>query len=83
MPAVKDHMTEPSCSNANSPCADKACSERGGALEVVMVPAGTDEVCCDGGNGALGHPKVYYRFENSDFARCGYCGREFERQQNQ
>lgn len=33
-------------------------------------------VCCDGGGGALGHPKVYYSLEDGQ-VECGYCGRRF------
>lgn len=45
--------------------------------EVISVPAHTDEVACDGGNGALGHPLVYYTFDGQDTVSCGYCGRIF------
>ena len=33
-------------------------------------------VACDGGGGALGHPKVWYSLEDGE-AECGYCGRRF------
>ncbi len=32
---------------------------------------------CDGGGGALGHPKVWYSFDDGDVAECGYCDRMF------
>jgi len=33
-------------------------------------------IACDGGGGALGHPKVYYSLDD-DVAVCGYCDRKF------
>ncbi len=33
-------------------------------------------ISCDGGGGALGHPKVWYSLEDGE-AACGYCGRKF------
>ena len=31
-------------------------------------------VACDGGGGALGHPRVFLTLKNGQ-AECGYCGR--------
>lgn len=45
--------------------------------EVVTVDADADEVCCDGGDGALGHPRVWYSLDGRDHARCHYCDRSF------
>ena len=36
-------------------------------------------VACDGGGGALGHPKVYYDLGHDGKAECNYCGRVFVR----
>lgn len=47
------------------------------APEIINVPAGTDEVSCDGGGGPLGHPLVYYTFDGRDQVECGYCDRCF------
>lgn len=33
-------------------------------------------VACDGGGGALGHPKVWYSLDDGE-AECGYCDRRF------
>jgi len=33
-------------------------------------------IACDGGGGALGHPKVWYALEDGR-AECGYCDRLF------
>jgi uncharacterized Zn-finger protein len=32
---------------------------------------------CDGGGGALGHPKVYLNLAPSGTAECPYCSRRF------
>lgn len=39
-------------------------------------PAHGHAVACDGGGGALGHPKVYLSFQNGRVV-CPYCGRRF------
>ncbi|XP_019637811.1 PREDICTED: NADH dehydrogenase [ubiquinone] iron-sulfur protein 6, mitochondrial-like [Branchiostoma belcheri] len=33
--------------------------------------------CCDGGGGALGHPKVYINLDQEGPHPCGYCGLRF------
>ncbi|KAI4890534.1 hypothetical protein NFI96_019233, partial [Prochilodus magdalenae] len=36
-------------------------------------------VSCDGGGGALGHPKVYINLDKlTKVGTCGYCGRQFQ-----
>lgn len=47
------------------------------APETIAVPTDTDEVCCDGGGGALGHPVVWYNFGEKSQVECGYCDRLF------
>ncbi len=34
-------------------------------------------VACNGGSGALGHPKVYYTLNDEGYAVCNYCDRVF------
>lgn len=34
-------------------------------------------ISCDGGGGALGHPKVYLSLENQGQVECPYCDRLF------
>jgi uncharacterized Zn-finger protein len=34
-------------------------------------------VACDGGGGALGHPKVYLEMGDENFVECPYCDRRF------
>ncbi|MCG8443684.1 MAG: zinc-finger domain-containing protein [Caulobacterales bacterium] len=43
--------------------------------EIILVDA--KRVSCDGGGGALGHPKVWYDMGEDDFVECGYCDRRF------
>ena len=43
--------------------------------EVVVVA--TTKVACDGGGGALGHPKVWYDMSEQDYVECKYCDRVF------
>ena len=47
------------------------------APEIIVVPDNADGVSCDGGGGALGHPKVWYSFNGGDIVECGYCDRLF------
>ncbi|XP_009994828.1 PREDICTED: NADH dehydrogenase [ubiquinone] iron-sulfur protein 6, mitochondrial [Chaetura pelagica] len=36
-------------------------------------------ISCDGGGGALGHPKVYINLDkNTKTGTCGYCGLQFK-----
>lgn len=43
------------------------------------IQATNREVVCDGGGGALGHPKVYLHIDHDkgDSVTCGYCSRKF------
>ncbi len=34
-------------------------------------------VSCDGGGGALGHPRVYLNMGQDNFVECPYCDRRF------
>ncbi|MFO1161403.1 MAG: zinc-finger domain-containing protein [Reyranellaceae bacterium] len=42
-------------------------------FEVITVE--TDRVACDGGSGALGHPKVYLNLGEEGRIECPYCSR--------
>jgi uncharacterized Zn-finger protein len=42
--------------------------------EIVYVAE--KRIACDGGGGALGHPKVWYSLDDGE-AECGYCDRRF------
>ena len=39
----------------------------------------TSTVCCDGGDGPLGHPAVYLNFGAKTELVCPYCSRHFVR----
>jgi uncharacterized Zn-finger protein len=43
--------------------------------EIVRVE--TRQVSCDGGGGALGHPRVWYEMGDEDMVECKYCDRRF------
>jgi len=45
--------------------------------EIITVDNDADQVKCDGGGGALGHPVVWYSFDREDYVECGYCDRLF------
>ena len=42
---------------------------------IIKVSPETETICCDGGQDGLGHPAVYYSFDNQDKVVCGYCGK--------
>jgi uncharacterized Zn-finger protein len=45
---------------------------------VETVETETPAVSCDGGGGALGHPKVYLQIKPEDgHIDCPYCGKQF------
>ena len=35
------------------------------------------KVACDGGEGALGHPRVWLEIDERGYVDCGYCDRRF------
>ena len=44
-----------------------------------VVPVTGKRVACNGGGGALGHPKVYYDLDANGEAHCFYCCAHFVR----
>ena len=42
-----------------------------------IVEVETLEIACDGGGGALGHPKVFLSLANGGRVECPYCDRMF------
>ena len=44
---------------------------------VETVTVDIEEVSCDGGKGALGHPHVYLNMEGKGKIDCPYCGKQF------
>lgn len=43
--------------------------------EIMFVT--TTRVACDGGGGALGHPRVWYTIPPEGYVVCGYCDKRF------
>lgn len=43
--------------------------------EIITVEAAT--VACDGGNLALGHPRVFLHLDQTGKVDCPYCGRRY------
>ncbi|KHJ44076.1 hypothetical protein D918_05770 [Trichuris suis] len=44
---------------------------------VPPIPCKSREATCDGGGGALGHPKVFINLDKPGVHACGYCGLRF------
>lgn len=42
-----------------------------------IIEAASKRVACDGGGGALGHPKVYLEMGEATEIVCPYCSRRF------
>ncbi len=47
------------------------------AKETIIVTS--ERVGCDGGDGPLGHPRVFLSLADKPAIDCPYCGRRFER----
>ena len=45
--------------------------------EVIEVDRDTETICCDGGQDSLGHPAVYFTFNQNNKIICNYCGKIF------
>ncbi len=41
------------------------------------VSFSTDKVMCDGGDGDLGHPAVYFKMDKKKEVVCNYCNKKF------
>ena len=48
---------------------------------IVKVGPETETICCDGGEDGLGHPAVYYTFNDESKIVCGYCGKIYIRKE--
>ncbi len=47
-------------------------------VDFEIIEVKEKEVACDGGKGALGHPKVYLTFpKNNNSIVCPYCSRKY------
>lgn len=54
---------------------DLASNNAGENPEIVEVD--TRQIACDGGGGALGHPRIYLNIGAKGFVVCPYCDRHF------
>ena len=46
--------------------------------EEPIVVVGKNHVWCDGGDGHLGHPKVFINLDKRITKSCGYCGKQYK-----
>ena len=42
-----------------------------------IVTVNSEQVACDGGEGALGHPRIFLNMEGKGQIDCPYCGKRF------
>jgi uncharacterized Zn-finger protein len=42
-----------------------------------VIAVSSHRLWCDGGSGALGHPRVYLEMGGAGFVECPYCDRRF------
>ena len=54
-------------------------AQQGGAEPPEIIKVKGHKLACDGGGGALGHPKVWYEFGDEPHVDCLYCDRRFVR----
>ena len=47
-----------------------------GKLPTEIIPVDDRTIACDGGDGALGHPRVFLHIEDNS-VMCPYCSRLF------
>ena len=47
--------------------------------EVIKVEEDIKTISCDGGQDSLGHPAVYYTFDESNQIICSYCGKIYKK----
>ena len=44
---------------------------------IVNIESEIETICCDGGQDSLGHPAVYFTFNQNNKIVCNYCGKIF------
>ena len=49
---------------------------------IIKVDPDIETICCDGGQDGLGHPAVYYTFNNENKIVCSYCSKIFTKKIN-
>jgi uncharacterized Zn-finger protein len=45
--------------------------------QIEQIYVDSKSVACDGGGGALGHPRVFLAIDQSGQVECPYCSRRF------
>ena len=45
--------------------------------KIIKIKEKTETICCDGGEDSLGHPAVYFTFDDKNKIVCNYCGKIF------
>ena len=48
----------------------------------IKVDPNIETICCDGGQDGLGHPAVYYTFNDENEIVCSYCSKIFTKKKN-
>lgn len=49
-------------------------------MHIEIIEVSSPQIACDGGGGALGHPRVYLHInpDQGDSVTCGYCSRTYK-----
>ena len=47
---------------------------------IIKVDKKIETICCDGGQDGLGHPAVYYNFDENEQIVCSYCNKKYLRE---
>tara|TARA_B100000965_G_scaffold122851_1_gene101614 strand:+ start:1869 stop:2045 length:177 start_codon:yes stop_codon:yes gene_type:complete len=51
--------------------------EKENQIQIEYVKPKIDKVMCDGGDGDLGHPAVYFKIDKKQEVVCNYCNKRF------
>jgi uncharacterized Zn-finger protein len=51
--------------------------EKENQFQIEFVSTSTDKVMCDGGDGDLGNPAVYFKIKKEQEVVCNYCNKKF------
>jgi uncharacterized Zn-finger protein len=49
--------------------------------ETIEVSFNIETISCEGSQDSLGHPKVFYAFDDQNRIICNYCGKTYIRSQ--
>jgi uncharacterized Zn-finger protein len=53
-------------------------SHKKSVAPIEVIETETPQLHCDGGNNALGHPRVFLTVNKDGFVDCPYCGRHYQ-----